>query len=127
MPTAETGTLVGMSSPKVGAFVLDVGSLTPGTTYYVRAFAENAKGVVYGDEELEFKTEEADMTLKGNAGPLLIGGTAEVPLNTNPTTEDIIDTSTTFYRSRAIRRRGTTGLRWRCSTFRPRKPGWTGA
>lgn len=92
MPTAETGTLVEMSAPKVGAFVLDAGGLTPGTTYYIRAFAQNAKGVVYGDEELEFTTEEADMTLKGNAGPLLIGGTAEVPLNTNPTTEGIIDT-----------------------------------
>ena len=92
MPTAQTGTLVGMQTPSVGEFVLDAGGLRPGTTYYVRSFAENAKGVVYSRADLEFTTEQADMTLKGNAGPLLIGGTAEVALGTNPKTETIVDT-----------------------------------
>lgn len=90
-PTSENGTMVEMQKPSLGTFVLDVGGLRAGTTYYVRSFAENAKGTVYSAEELEFTTQEADMSLRGNAGPLLIGGTAEVPLGGNTTTEAIIE------------------------------------
>ena len=37
------------------AFTIPVGSLTPGTTYYVRAFAINCKGTSYGNE-IQFTT-----------------------------------------------------------------------
>ena len=40
-----------------GAFSIEIGELVPNTTYYVRAYAQNAKGVAYGDE-VEFKTAE---------------------------------------------------------------------
>lgn len=38
-----------------GAFSIEIGELEPNTTYYVRAYAQNGKGVAYG-EEVEFKT-----------------------------------------------------------------------
>ncbi len=34
----------------VGAFVSELNGLTPGTTYYVRAYATNSAGTAYGDE-----------------------------------------------------------------------------
>ncbi len=84
-----------LSPAKVGNFELSISSLLSGTTYYVRTFGENAKGVVYSSEEISFTTQEADMSLKGNCGHLLIGGTIEVPLGTlgnlNDKAEKIIE------------------------------------
>lgn len=78
-----------VSNPKIGNFELSVTSLLSGTTYYVRTFGENAKGIVYSDTELTFSTQEADMSLKANCGKsLLIGGTAEVPLYTSDCLSD---------------------------------------
>ena len=39
-----------------GTFTSDITSLSPGTTYYVRAYATNSVGTAYG-EELSFTTE----------------------------------------------------------------------
>ena len=39
-----------------GSFVSELSELIPGTTYYVRAYAENLEGTSYGDQ-VEFKTE----------------------------------------------------------------------
>jgi uncharacterized protein (TIGR02145 family) len=39
-----------------GSFVSNLNGLTANTTYYVRAYATNAKGIAYG-QEVEFKTE----------------------------------------------------------------------
>ena len=84
-----------LSPAKVGNFELSISSLLSGTTYYVRTFGENAKGVVYSSEGISFTTQEADMSLKGNCGHLLIGGTIEVPLGTlgnlNDKAEKIIE------------------------------------
>ena len=40
-----------------GAYTVDITDLTPNTTYYVRAYAENVSGLSYG-EEVEFTTAE---------------------------------------------------------------------
>lgn len=84
-----------LSPAKTGKFELSISSLLSSTTYYVRTFGENAKGVVYSDDELSFTTQEADMSLRGNCGNLLIGGTVEVPLGTpgdlNDKAEKIIE------------------------------------
>ena len=40
-----------------GAFSVEIGELTPNTTYYVRAYAQNSKGIAYG-EEVEFRTAQ---------------------------------------------------------------------
>lgn len=72
-----------MAMPKLGSLEITLNSLLANTTYYVRTFAENAKGVVYSANEISFTTQQANMSLKGNCGKtLLIGGTAEVPLFT---------------------------------------------
>lgn len=72
-----------MAMPKLGSLEITLNSLLANTTYYVRSFAENAKGVVYSANEISFTTQQANMSLKGNCGKtLLIGGTAEVPLYT---------------------------------------------
>lgn len=41
----------------VGNYSSDITGLPPNTTYYVRAFATNSEGTVYGDN-IEFKTDE---------------------------------------------------------------------
>jgi hypothetical protein len=43
------------SGAGTGAFSIDFSSLDPSTTYYVRAFAENHKGIAYGNQ-ISFKT-----------------------------------------------------------------------
>jgi hypothetical protein len=57
-----------------GAFVSEIGSLSPGATYYVRAYATNSVGTAYGDE-VQFTTEEGDYAIivlgrVGNYGTL---------------------------------------------------------
>lgn len=46
-----------------GAFVYELSSLTPQTTFYVRAFAANNQGIAYGDE-ISFTTLEAGGTFE---------------------------------------------------------------
>ncbi|HEX2994548.1 MAG TPA: NBR1-Ig-like domain-containing protein [Anaerolineales bacterium] len=53
--TADNKTTDGPVSA-TGAFTSSITGLTPGTTYYVRAYATNAAGTVYG-EELSFTTD----------------------------------------------------------------------
>ena len=93
-PTVEDK-MYELSPAKIGNFELTISSLLSGTTYYVRTFGENVKGIVYSSEELSFTTQEADMSLKGNCGNLLIGGTVEVPIGTpgnlNDKAEKIIE------------------------------------
>jgi len=69
-PTIATGTVVS-TSPVVtsGSYSLTMTGLTSGTTYYVRAFATNAKGTSYGAERTFTTTGTAPVeycTSKGN-------------------------------------------------------------
>ena len=52
-PTVADNKTNSGSTSTVGAFTGSITSLTPGTTYYVRAYATNAEGTSYG-EELNF-------------------------------------------------------------------------
>ncbi|HPT21904.1 MAG TPA: sialidase domain-containing protein [Bacteroidales bacterium] len=45
----------------IGEFTSSMTGLTPGTVYYVRAYAANSAGTAYGNE-LSFKTEEITLT-----------------------------------------------------------------
>ncbi|PTN33032.1 InlB B-repeat-containing protein [Desulfonatronum sp. SC1] len=49
-----------------GAFTASITGLTPGTTYYVRAFATNAAGTAYGENQ-QFSTLQT-YTVSGTAG-----------------------------------------------------------
>jgi len=69
-PTIATGTVLS-TSPVVtsGSYSLTMTGLTSGTTYYVRAFATNAKGTSYGAERTFTTTGTAPVvycTSKGN-------------------------------------------------------------
>ena len=46
-----------------GEFFSNIGNLQPNTTYYVRAYAENEKGVAYGNQ-VTFRTESGVPTVK---------------------------------------------------------------
>ena len=54
-PTIESNKII--SGSGVGAFSTKMSNLVAGTTYYVRAFAMNNKGVVYSNQ-VEFTTKE---------------------------------------------------------------------
>jgi len=41
-----------------GSFTVDVDGLTPGSTYYVRAYAINAEGTYYGSTQVQFTTSD---------------------------------------------------------------------
>jgi hypothetical protein len=45
-----------------GTFISEMGGLSPGGTYYVRAFATNSAGTAYG-EEVSFTTEESEYAI----------------------------------------------------------------
>ncbi|MDR0981864.1 MAG: hypothetical protein LBM07_01295 [Culturomica sp.] len=61
-PTVDS-TKIAVSGSTVGAFSSVATSLTEGSTYYVRAYATNSKGTVYGEEvSFEFPTCGVDFT-----------------------------------------------------------------
>lgn len=63
------------SGSGVGNFRVIAGSLTPNTTYYVRAFAENSYGLAYGNE-VQFTTTggESVTDIDGNYYPVVLIG-----------------------------------------------------
>jgi hypothetical protein len=67
-----------------GAFEVNITGLTPGTTYYVRAYAINSAGTSYGNE-VYFTTGAQTYTISVSASPSN-GGSAHVGSTTGPTT-----------------------------------------
>jgi hypothetical protein len=57
-PTVDDDKKDNGAASETGAYAADITRLTPGTTYYVRAFATNTVGTAYG-EQVEFKTKVA--------------------------------------------------------------------
>ena len=57
-PTAET-VVAGVNGDGRGYYTYNLTGLTAGTTYYVRAYAKNAKGTAYG-AEISFTTNETE-------------------------------------------------------------------
>jgi putative cell wall-binding protein len=49
----------------IGDYSLNLTGLTPGTTYYVKAFASNAVGTTYGNE-IQFATKSSSITAQSN-------------------------------------------------------------
>ena len=58
-----------------GSFVSSLTGLTPGTTYYVRAYAENSAGTAYGNE-VSFTTVDVDVPTVSTTSPSSIGQTS---------------------------------------------------
>jgi uncharacterized protein (TIGR02145 family) len=54
-PTIDVNEGITNDGQEVGSFISELNGLTPGTTYYVRAYATNEEGTAYGNEE-EFTT-----------------------------------------------------------------------
>ncbi|MBR4218598.1 MAG: T9SS type A sorting domain-containing protein [Bacteroidales bacterium] len=78
-PTMEDQKVL-LDSPVIGKFSVAVEDLTPGTTYYVRAFATNTAGTAYGDvvpmttQEGEFACGDNITDVEGNVyGTIQIG------------------------------------------------------
>lgn len=55
----------------IGSFSSDIASLSPNTTYYVKAFAENSLGVTYGDEVSFTTLPEFNYTYGGGTSDYL--------------------------------------------------------
>lgn len=51
-PTKDDSEIKVVSGTGVGSFSVNVTDLSMGKVYYVRAYIENAKGIVYGDEKI---------------------------------------------------------------------------
>ena len=60
MPTTQHRKTV--DGPGDGSFISELTNLSPGTTYYVRAYASNTDGTSYGDE-VTFSTKNSDLPL----------------------------------------------------------------
>ena len=57
------------STAGTGSFTLNITGLTPGTTYYVRAYAKNSQGTSYGDEVSFTTLELPSYTIAISADP----------------------------------------------------------
>ncbi len=79
-PSLTNGSHQQASSGGTGTFTVPMTGLTPGTTYYVRAYAINSEGTRYGNQE-SFQTQQY-YTITASANPTN-GGTATVSGNGN--------------------------------------------
>jgi len=66
-PTIEDGTKRAVSGSGTGTFSADITNLTTGTTYYVRAYATNSAGTVYGTS-ISFVPEIPQYVVLSTAG-----------------------------------------------------------
>ncbi len=64
-------------STGIGTFTSSLTGLTPGTTYYVRAYATNTAGTAYGNQRIFItKTDKFPWTL---FMPVVLGGSQNTP------------------------------------------------
>jgi hypothetical protein len=85
------------SAGTTGTFSVNITNLIPGTTYYVRAYAINSAGTVYGPE-ISFTTTQSSVTLSGvvykpidvslNLSLYKVVGSAETLIETKNTNPD---------------------------------------
>ena len=68
-----------------GTYPVSMTGLTPGTLYYVRAYARNEAGLSYAENEVSFTTSAQQYTISVSASPTN-GGSAHVGSPTGPTT-----------------------------------------
>jgi hypothetical protein len=68
-----------------GIYAVSMTGLTPGTLYYVRAYARNSAGLSYADNEESFTTGTQQYTISVSASPTN-GGSAHVGSTTGTTT-----------------------------------------
>ncbi len=66
-----------------GTYQVSMTGLTPGTLYYVRAYARNSAGLSYAENEVSFSTGAQQYTITVSAST---GGSAHVGSPTGPTT-----------------------------------------
>ena len=66
-----------------GTYQVSMTGLTPGTTYYVRAYARNEAGLSYAENEVSFSTGAQQYTITVSAST---GGSAHVGSTTGPNT-----------------------------------------
>lgn len=101
----------------LGTFISSISALTPGVTYYVRAYASNANGTTYGDavsfttisaiptlttspmSDVTYETAVSGGVVNSNGGSAVTSrgvcwGTAENPDITGSKTEDALDGDT---------------------------------
>ena len=99
-PTIDgNGAKIVVAGSGTGSFTTDLESLTPATTYYVRAYATNENGTAYG-EQVSFTTlsPSRTVTIGEQVGTLIVGiaGTVTFPLiTTNFTDGTYVATPTT--------------------------------
>ncbi|SLM28453.1 exported hypothetical protein [Desulfamplus magnetovallimortis] len=93
-----------------GTFTSNITSLTPDTTYYVRAYATNSAGTAYGEERTFTTTGQPEIDIKGNGVSIIDG-------DTTPSADDHTDfgsvdinSSDTISRTFTIENSGTTDL-----------------
>jgi uncharacterized protein (TIGR02145 family) len=94
-PTAEQNTGLTMDGSGPGLFQSNLTNLQPNTTYYVRAYATNEAGMVYGSEQ-QFETEGTTPEVTTNAitiitpNSALSGGTVSDDSGSNVTSRGIV-------------------------------------
>ncbi len=95
----------GVSRSQSGSMAQSINGLTPGTTYYYRAVADNCAGTTYGSVK-SFTTSSKTTVIRDNTPIIIGGGTTIVRNNTNTvrtntattTTAAVVGTGTRYVR-----------------------------
>ncbi len=81
-PSLSDATKVAVQGTEAGAYTVNISNLVENKTYYVRAYATNTKGTVYG-EQVSFSTEATMPTVKTNAVTAIKIGAGTAIFNAN--------------------------------------------
>ncbi|MFY8097051.1 MAG: putative Ig domain-containing protein [Flavobacterium sp.] len=83
LPTIED-TKIDYTSGGLGTYSIGLTNLTPNTTYYVRAYAQNSQGIAYGNQ-MQFTTPNIPPSIAYNASNTFTIGTPITPLQVTNT------------------------------------------